>query len=159
MGGVGIEGAVMGHVSKPLKYRIGWLAVGISATEELPKQYPFPIEIRAAGSRRDGELLWKGEALQVVIGNTREYANIVELTPNDYIDDGVLDICVITAGNPLTTMAQIISLLLRRKPDNLTTEYFHGAHFSISVPATIDLQLYAIAVNLTNYLNKSDRHA
>jgi YegS/Rv2252/BmrU family lipid kinase len=159
MAGLGIDAAVMGHVSKPLKYRIGRLAVGISATEELPKQYPFPIEIRAAGSRPDGELLWKGEALQVVIGNTREYANIVELTPNAYIDDGVLDICVITAGNPLTTMEQIVSLLLRRKPDNLTTEYFHGAHFSISVPATIDLQLDGSAVKLKDYLNKSDRQA
>ncbi len=157
MAGLGIDAAIMGHASKPLKYRIGPLAVGVSAAKELPKQHPFPIEIRASGSGRAGEILWKGEALQVVIGNTRKYADIVEMTPNAYIDDGVLDVCVITAGNPLTTLEQITSLLFRRKPHNVTTEYFHGAHFLISAPASIDLQLDGTAVKLKDYLSKANQ--
>ena len=159
MAGLGIDAAVMSHVPKPLKYRIGPLAVGISAAEELPKQHPFPIEIRAAGEGRNGAVLWKGEAIQVVIGNTRKYANIVEMTPNAYIDDGVLDVCVITAGDPLTTLQQITTLLLRRKPDNLTAEYFHGAHLTISTPASVGIQLDGSAVKLKDYLSKSDRKA
>ncbi len=158
MAGLGIDAAVMGHVSKPLKYRIGPIAVGASAAKELPEQHPFPVEIRA-GALRGGEVLWKGEAIQVVIGNTRRYANVVEMTPNAYIDDGVLDVCVITAGDPLTTMQQIMSLVLRRKPDNLTSEYFHGASLSISIPASIDIQLDGSAVKLKDYLSKSDREA
>src|SRR5205085_2243211 len=156
MAGLGIDAAVMSHVPKPLKYRIGPLAVGISAAEELPKQHPFPIEIRAAGEGRNGAVLWKGEAIQVVIGNTRKYANIVEMTPNAYIDDGVLDVCVITAGDPLSTLQQITSLLLRKKPDNLTAEYFHGSQLSISVPASVPMQLDGSTVKLKDYLNSSD---
>src|SRR3989440_11242993 len=125
MAGLGIDAGVMSHAPKPLKYRIGPLAVGISAAEELPKQHPFPIEIRAAGGGRNGAVLWKGEAIQVVIGNTRKYANIVEMTPNAYIDDGVLDVCVITAGEPLTHLQQITTLLLSRKPHRLTAENIH----------------------------------
>jgi len=159
MDGLGIDAAIMGHVSKPLKYKIGPLAVGVSAAKELPEQQPFPIEIRSSGRGRDGEILWKGEALQVVIGNTRRYANVAEMTPDAYIDDGVLDVCVITAGNPLTTLQQVASLLLRRKPDNTTAEYFHGAHFMITVPASIDMQLDGSAVKLRDYLSKSDRTA
>ena len=159
MAGLGIDAAVMGHVSKPLKYHIGPLAVGISAAQELPKQHPFPVEIRAAGEGRNGTVLWKGEAIQVVIGNTRKYADIVEMTPNAYMDDGVLDVVVITAGDPLTTMQQIGSLLLRRKPDNLTSEYFHGAHLTISAPASIAMQLDGSAVKLKDYLSKADRKA
>ena len=49
MSGLGIDAAVMGHVSKPLKYKIGPLAVGLSAAKELPAHHPFPIEIRAEG--------------------------------------------------------------------------------------------------------------
>ena len=158
MAGLGIDAAVMGHVSKPLKYRIGPIAVGAAAAKELPKQHPFPVEIHA-GALRNSEVLWKGEAIQVVIGNTRRYADVVEMTPNAYIDDGVLDVCVITAGDPLTTMQQIISLVLRRKPDNLTAEYFHGARLTISVPASIDLQLDGSAVKLKDYLSKSGREA
>jgi YegS/Rv2252/BmrU family lipid kinase len=155
MAGLGIDAAVMEHVSTPLKYEVGPLAVGVAAIEELPKQHPFPVEIRTSNAG----VLWKGEALQVVIGNTRRYANIGEMTPESYLDDGMLDVCVITAGDPLTTMQQIISLLLRRKPDTLSTEYFHGAHLSISVPASIALQLDGSAVKLKDYLSKSDREA
>jgi len=81
------------------------------------------------------------------------------MTPDAYIDDGMLDACVITAGDPLTTMQQIVSLLGRRKPDNLTAEYFHGAHLSISVPASIAMQLDGSAVQLKDYLSKPDRKA
>jgi YegS/Rv2252/BmrU family lipid kinase len=159
MAGLGIDAAVMSHVPKPLKYRIGPLAVGVSAVQELPKQHPFPVEIRSAGEGGNGAVLWKGEAIQIVIGNTRKYADIVEMTPDAYIDDGILDVCVITAGDPLTTLQQITSLLLRRKPDNMTAEYFHGAHLTISVPASVAMHLDGSAVKLKDYLSKLNRKA
>ena len=158
MAGLGIDAAIMEHVSKPLKYRVGPLAVGVSAAKEVPEQHPFPVEIRA-GTLHNGDVLWRGEAIQVVFGNTRRYADVLKMTPDAYIDDGILDVCVITAGDPLTTMQQIASLLLRRKPDNTTAEYFHGAHLSISVPASIAMQLDGSAVKLKDYLSKSDREA
>jgi YegS/Rv2252/BmrU family lipid kinase len=153
MAGLGIDAAVMQNVSKPLKYRIGPLAVGLSAAKELPAQHPFPVEILITN---DGEPLWKGEALQVVVGNTRRYGDIAEMTPNAYIDDGVLDVCVITAGDPLTTLQQITSLLLRKKPDNLTAEYFRGLQLYIRVPASVPMQLDGSAVKLKDYLKASD---
>jgi YegS/Rv2252/BmrU family lipid kinase len=155
MAGLGIDAAVMEHTSKTLKDQVGPLAVGVSAVEELPRQHPFPVEIRAD----NGDTLWKGEALQVVIGNTRHYGGIVEMTSEAYIDDGILDVCVITAGDPLTTMEQIVSLLWRRKPDNLTSEFFHRAHLVISTPASVALQLDGSAMKLKDYLSKSDRQA
>lgn len=158
MAGLGIDAAVMGHVSKPLKYRVGVLAVGASTAKELPEHRPFPVEIWA-GEGNDEGIHWKGEALQVVIGNTRLYADIVQMTPDAHIDDGQLDVCVITAGNPLTTMQQLASLLLRHHPDNVTAEYFQGAHFALRVPASVALQLDGSAMKLKNYLCKSDRQA
>jgi YegS/Rv2252/BmrU family lipid kinase len=154
MAGLGIDAAIMSNVSKPLKYRVGPLAVAASVLKELPKRHPFPLEIRAASGVDQDEFLWRGEALQVVIGNTRKYADIVEMTPQAHIDDGVLDVCVITAGEPLTTIQQITSLLLRRKPDNTTAEYFHGAHLIITAPASVGLQLDGSAVKLKDYLCK-----
>lgn len=153
MAGLGIDAAIMGGVSKPLKYRIGPLAVGLSAMKELPTQRPYPVEIRTSS---DGKPLWRGEALQIVIGNTRRYADIAEMTPNAYIDDGVLDVCVITAGDPLTTMQQLSSLVLRRRPDNLTAEYFHHNCLYISVPASVPMQLDGSVVKLKDYLNKAE---
>ncbi len=159
MAGLGIDAAIMGNVSKPLKYRIGPLAVGLSAAKELPTHRSFPIEIRTASDNGAGEPLWKGEASQVVIGNTRRYGDIAEMTPNAYVDDGMLDVCVITAGDPLSTMQQISSLLLRRKPDNLSAEYFQGAHLSFIVPSSVPMQLDGSAVRLKDYLDKTDYEA
>jgi len=159
MAGLGIDAAIMGNVSKPLKYRIGPLAVGLSAAKELSTYRSFPIEIRTDSENNAAEPLWKGEASQVVIGNTRRYGDIAEMTPNAYIDDGILDVCVITAGNPISTMQQISSLLLRRKPDNLSAEYFHGAHLAITVPSSVPMQLDGSAVKLKDYLEKADYEA
>ncbi|HZO73414.1 MAG TPA: YegS/Rv2252/BmrU family lipid kinase [Ktedonobacteraceae bacterium] len=154
MAGLGIDAAVMGDVSKNLKYQVGRLAVGVAAMKKIPEMQSFPVEIQVKGG--DHATTWKGEALQIVIGNTRRYADAVEFTPDAYIDDGVLDVCLITEGNPLTTMQQIFSLLLRRKPDDVTAEYFRGAHLSITVPSNIHLHLDGSTVKLKDYLSKSD---
>ncbi len=157
MAGLGIDAAIMARVNKNLKHRIGVAAVGITATEKLPQQHAFPVEMRVKDKEGDTEQVWKGEALQIVIGNTRRYANTVEMTTDASIDDGALDACVVTAGDPLSTVQQIASLLLRRKPDNRTTEFFRGAQLSICVPASIALQLDGSTVKLKDFLCKSDR--
>ncbi len=159
MAGLGIDAAVMGRVNKTLKHHIGVAAVGIAATEEITTQHAFPVEVWVTGKGGDKERVWQGEALQVVIGNTRRYANTVEMTADASIDDGMLDACVITAGDPLSTVQQIASFLFRRKPDNRTTEFFRGAQISIRVPASIALQLDGSTVRLKDYLSKSDRKA
>jgi YegS/Rv2252/BmrU family lipid kinase len=159
MAGLGIDAAIMEHVSKSLKYRIGTLAVGLSVVEELPKQHPFPVEIRVSGTKHEEGKSWKGEAFQVIVGNTRRYANLVEMTPEASLDSGLLEVCVITGGNTLRTIEEIASLVFHRRPDNRTNEHFRGASITISVPASIDLQLDGSAVSLDDYLSKSDREA
>lgn len=159
MAGLGIDAAVMGRVNKTLKHQIGVAAVGIAATEEITARRAFPVEVWMTEKGRETERVWQGEALQVIIGNTRRYANTVEITGDGSIDDGMLDACVITAGDPLSTVQQIASLLFRRKPDNRTTEFFRGAHFSFRVPASIALHVDGSTVKLKDYLSKSDRQA
>ena len=45
--GLGIDAAIMSHISKPLKYHFGRLAFDLSAIKELPEQHPFPVEVQA----------------------------------------------------------------------------------------------------------------
>ena len=155
MAGLGLDATVLQGVSKSLKYRLKRLAVGLSAAKELPAYRPFPLEVRAD----NGDLLWQGDALQVVVGNTRLYADVFHLTPNAYIDDGQLDICVLTAGNPLNTLQQVFSLLTRHQPDDLTSVSFRGARLVLRVPASIALQLDGSAVKLKKYLTHTQRQA
>ncbi len=153
MAGLGADAAIIGGVSKTLKYRVGPLAVGLSMMKELPVQPSFPVEVRAIEHGKD-KLLWQGEALQMVIGNTRRYAIVTEMTPEASIDDGLLDLCIITAGNPLSTAQQVAALVLRHKPDTTVSSYFQQAHFRITIPSSVQMELDGSAVKLKDYLDK-----
>jgi diacylglycerol kinase family enzyme len=97
MAGPGIDAAVMGQVGTTLKHRIGVLSVGMAAAEKVPEQHAFSVEIRVIEKESGTESVWQGDALQVVIGNTRRYASILEMTSEASIDDGMLDVCVVMA--------------------------------------------------------------
>jgi YegS/Rv2252/BmrU family lipid kinase len=157
--GLGIDAAVISHTSKGLKQQVGRFAYDLAAAESLPERHPFPIEVTIVENGQDQPTTWSGEAYQVILGNTRRYADVLELTPDAVLDDGKLDLCVITEGNAITTLQQISSLLFRHRPDKVTAMHFLAAHFLITVPASIHLQLDGSAVQLEDYLSKSDRKA
>ena len=99
--GLGADATFMTHISKPLKYRLGHLAFDLTAIKELPEVHPFLVEVQAMSDRGDGAMKWQGEAWQVIVSKTRYYAGNVDIAPDAYLDDGLLNVCVITAGSPL----------------------------------------------------------
>jgi diacylglycerol kinase family enzyme len=157
--GLGIDASVISHTSKDLKQRVGPLAFDLAVAESLAEQHSFPIEVTIVEDGQDQPMSWSGEAYQVILGNTRRYANAVELTPDVYLDDGKLELCVITAGNTITTLQQITSLLFRHKPDAISARHYLATHYLITVPASIHIHLDGSSVQLEDYLNKSDREA
>ena len=157
--GLGIDAAIMSNINKPLKYELGKLAFDLAGLKELPRQRPFPVEIGSFNASGKHKLLWKGDAWQVVINNSRRYAGTIDLSPNAYIDDGMLDVTVIPAAGPLNTLEAAASFLFQHTIDTATTHYFHGPHLSISVPASIELELDGSVVKLKDFLRKTQRMA
>ncbi len=157
--GLGIDASVISHTSKSLKERIGSLAFDVAASKELPMQHPFTVEICEVDDEQASRTLWQGEALQIVLGNTRLYGDAIDLTPNAYVDDGLLDICIITANSPFTKLQQMASLVLQHKPDSNSTTYVQGRHFTITLPASIELQLDGSALELSDCLSEQDAEA
>lgn len=155
MAGLGLDAMVMQGVSKPLKHKIKQFAVGLSAARELPTYRPFPLEVRDASHT----LLWQGEAIQVILGNTRLYGDIFHMTPDAYIDDGQLDVCVITSGDFAGTVQQIFSLLLHRQPANVTAEYFRDARLFLKAPAPVALQFDGSVIKLKDLLSVAQKKA
>ena len=141
MAGLGLDAAIMRQVPTSLKERIGRAAVVLAAAKTLPSQHAFPVEIWSSNEKGDEPMRWRGEALQVIVGNTRRYGNFAEVTPDALVDDGALDVCIITGGNPLTTFQQILSIMLHRSPRNGRSEHFRSSNFCVRAPASIDLQL------------------
>jgi len=159
MAGLGFDARVIGHTSNQLKHKIGPLAFDIAAAKTLSKQHSFPVEIWDGGVGERAKLLWKGDALQIIVANTRTYANMVQIADDATLDDGVIDLCVISGGDPLSVIGQFTSIVLQHKPDDVNTQYFRSAHFSIRVPASVLLQLDGSAVKLKDYIRKSDGEA
>ncbi len=159
MAGLGFDARVIGHTSNQLKHKIGPLAFNIAAAKTLSKQHSFSVEIWDGGVGEQAKLLWKGDALQIIVANTRTYANMVQIADDATLDDGDIDLCVITGGDPLSAIGQFTSIVLQHKPDDENTHYFRGAHFSIRVPASILLQLDGSVVKLKDYISKADGEA
>ncbi len=157
--GLGADATFMAHISKPLKYRLGHLAFDLAAIKELPEVHPFPVEVQAVSDRGDGAMQWQGEAWQVIVSKTRYYAGNVDIAPDAYLDDGLLNVCVIAADGPLRTAEQALSFLVRRKLDETTTRYFRGSQLSIRVPAATPMQVDGSVVKLEDYLRKAERNA
>src|SRR6266567_3864011 len=157
--GLGVDAAIMAHINKPLKYEVGKIAFDLAGLKELPRQHPFPVEIGSLNASGKRDPLWQGEAWQIVVNNTRRYAGTIDLSPHAYIDDGVLDVTVIPAGGPLTTLEEAVSFLLLHTVDTKVTQHFRGPHLSISVPASIELELDGSVVQLKDFLRKKERRA
>jgi hypothetical protein len=66
---------------------------------------------------------------------------------------------VIPDGGPLTTVEEAVSFLLLHTVDTDITRYFRGPHLSISVPASIELELDGSVVKLKDFLRKTERRA
>ena len=135
MAGLGLDGAVMARVSKPLKNRIGRLAVGVAAVEALPRFRTTPVQIEIDG------IHWEGDIAQILVGNTRRYAGFTRITPDAYVDDGMLDLCLITKGSPISAVRQIGSLLLRQRPSDASAESYRAASITVRAPYQLPLEV------------------
>jgi YegS/Rv2252/BmrU family lipid kinase len=156
LAGIGFDAAATAHISKTLKYRVGQLAYGLAAVKELPQLHAFPVELRSVSQTGEETLLWQGEAWQVFFCNTRISAGPVELAPQAYIDDGQLDVCLVKAGNVLSTIEEVASLLFKHQAAGAETEYFRGPRFSLRVPASIRTHIDGCVVALKDYLGQAD---
>ncbi len=135
MAGLGFDGAVMARVSKPLKNRVGPAAVGLAALRALPSFTPVPVRVDLDGAQ------WNGRVVQIVVGNTRSYGGFAAVTPDAYIDDGQLDLCLISATDALAVGRQAAALLLRHRPSAATSEVYRAARIAVHAPAALPMQV------------------
>jgi YegS/Rv2252/BmrU family lipid kinase len=114
MAGLGIDAAVLTRLSKRWKGRLGMLAYLPAIGRALPTTKPFAATLDLDGVSR------QIEALQIVVGNTRRYASVASVTPDALVDDGQLDVCVLSPGNALSATQQISTLVLRKRPSPIS---------------------------------------
>jgi YegS/Rv2252/BmrU family lipid kinase len=135
MAGLGFDAAVLAHLSKPLKLRIGRLAYLPAIVRAAQTFHDIPVTMEMDGLR------WSGHVRQVILGNTRRYASFTQITPGAFVDDGLLDVTMIGAQGPLQMSRQLGALLFRQRPSAATSLSFRAAEVRITTPMLAPLQL------------------
>ena len=142
MAGLGIDGAILTHLSKTLKNRIGKLAYAPAFVRALPALHAVPVRVEMDG------LHWQGQVTQVIAGNTRRYASFTRITPDAYADDGLLDICLISARGPISAARQLTTLALRQRPSPASAQTYRAANITLTAPVVLPLQVDGGSVQL-----------
>lgn len=142
MAGVGLDGAIIERVNKPLKNHIGPAAVGLAALQALPSAIAIPARMEI------GDLHWHGRLSQLIVSNTRRYGGFTSITAGAFADDGLFDVCLITATGALSAARALSSLLLQRKPNPRVAQFYRAARVSLKLPYTLALQVDGGSVSL-----------
>ena len=142
MAGIGLDGVVIDRVNKPLKNRIGPAAVGLAALQSLPSATVVPAQIEL------DDLHWQGRISEIVVGNTRRYGGFTRVTPDAYADDGLFDVCLMTATGPLSAGRLVGAFLLQQRPSTKDAQYYRAAHVKVTMAMTLPLQVDGGSVKL-----------
>jgi diacylglycerol kinase (ATP) len=133
--GFGVDGLALERTDARLKRRLGVIGVGIGVLRALPAYRPFRGRIRV-----DGREAWEGPAVQVVVANTRLYANVIRVAPDALADDGLLDVTVAPWGDVGRSARLAWALAARRHPAGVAP-CFRGAEIEIEADADVSVEV------------------
>ncbi len=91
MGGVGLDAKIMSNTDEELKAKVGWLAYAQALVATLRTRNPLRVRYRldAGGTRST-------RAEGIVVGNCGSLPANILLLPDATVDDGLLDVVVLT---------------------------------------------------------------
>ena len=138
--GFGVDGLALERTDARLKRRLGVVGVGVGVLRALPAYRPFNGRIRV-----DGRHVWEGRAVQVVVANTRLYANVIRVAPDALADDGLLDVTVAPWGDVGGSARLAWALAARRHPAGAAPR-FRGAEIEIEAGAEVPLEVDGTSV-------------
>jgi YegS/Rv2252/BmrU family lipid kinase len=110
MAGVGFDGAVVKKVPSRPKRWLGSTSYVLWGLRELLHYRPRQARISLDGIEQEVELYW------LLLGNTRSYGGVLDITRRAVVDDGKLDAYVF-GGRGLGWLAQTAARLVLRKQE------------------------------------------
>lgn len=135
MAGYGIDAAVTQNVSLGVKGRVGAAAYALASVREA-------LRFRGAQTRLlfdDEEVT--GHVLMLIVGNTRLYAGITQITPEAVVDDGLLDVRAYFGRGRLDIARFALQTLFRRHRGSGRVVYrrVRELHMDWEVPLPVQL--------------------
>ena len=130
--GLGVDALTIQTTTESSKQHYGQLAFMLDWLQVLPSIRPFPAQIEWSNRQS-----WQGQPWDILVSNTRRYANVTNMIPKAHVNDGLLDI-------------RIFSLF---SPEPGLLHPFQDHNFSVRLPASVALELDGSSMALTDYLS------
>jgi diacylglycerol kinase (ATP) len=128
MAGVGIDAEVVRTVPDSWKKRLGSTSYAIWALKLLPSYGPTRVNLTIDGESQQADLFW------LLLGNTRSYGGIADLTNEALVDDGCLDAYLFEGKGYVWEATTFLKLLLRRHKHARGASFHRLRHLSIDTP-------------------------
>lgn len=135
MAGLGYDAAIMADTVDVLKDRMGWLAYVEAGIRKLPGK-PVKAKVSIDGARPIGRRI-----RSVMIGNCGRIMGGVEIFPDAKLDDGVLDLLVMSPKGRLGWLGVVAGVFGRNKNETESVDYFQGKSAEITLDHEQEFQL------------------
>lgn len=119
---------------KAVKRRTGPLAYALAAIHTLRDFRGRTVIIDV-----DGQQI-RRRALMIIVGNTRLYGGIAEITYQAKADDGMLDLCVLTGNGPLDLLRRVVAVIARRQREDQHIDYRKVRRIVLDTPRPLRIQ-------------------
>ena len=135
MAGIGFDAAITAAVQATDKHRLGRMAY-------IVRSLPILWKIRGTRTRVaiDGTPL-KGNALFVLVSNSRRYGGVIDIAYRATITDGLLDVCVMLGDSALATPHLLAGVLLRGHGVVPGLQYFQAREVDIACSRSQPVQV------------------
>ncbi len=135
MAGIGFDAEVMAAVEPRLKARVGWWAYVVAGAVRL-RGRRARVQLRLD----DGPPLTR-RARSVIIGNCGALTGGVRLLPAALVDDGWLDVVVVSPRGLTGWAAVTLAVLSRRRKGHPTVQHFRARRIEVWVDEPWPVQL------------------
>lgn len=146
MTGMGLDAEAVAGASVELKRRFGWVAYVLSGLKGLVRA-GFGVRVNAGGQRAFSQ-----HATTVMIGNCGELTAGVQLMPDARMDDGLLDVAVVSPRSLRSWVAVGAYILTRHRLGYSAIALLRGPQVTITAAKPVDAQVDGDAVGTVTTL-------
>lgn len=152
MGGMGFDAAIMEGANEQIKAKVGWLAYVVSGLRNLM----FPA-VRLEISIDDGPVT-RHRARTVVVGNVGYLQAGIPLLPDAAIDDGVLDVVLVSPNRFLSWVPVAVRVISRNRRTDAALDRMTGRKVAIRASHETPRQLDGDSIGAGKELNAECVH-
>src|SRR5437764_11867246 len=131
--GLGLDAAVIHMTADSFRQCYGQLAFYLTWLETFHSIHHIPVQIQWSSNAS-----WEGQPREILVNNVRHYGGVVDVAPEAYVNDGLLDVHLFWYTDVLF-------------------HYTQDRSFSLRVPAAVWMDLDGSYVPLADYLSPENR--